>query len=116
MRINSVCYYHRGMDLDLNTYLEAEGAMTMQDLVAAGVAKRTAQIYQWKVRRDGRMPSPETCAVMERVTSEHARVTGVKARMTCEALRPDVAWRRIPDRSWPWHPKGKPFVDVTVTS
>lgn len=31
---------------------------------------------------------------------------------TCEELRPDV-WHRVPDKSWPWHPKGRPLVDVT---
>jgi DNA-binding transcriptional regulator YdaS (Cro superfamily) len=30
----------------------------------------------------------------------------------CEEMRPDVRWFRQPDCAWPWHPKGKPLVDV----
>jgi DNA-binding transcriptional regulator YdaS (Cro superfamily) len=30
--------------------------------------------------------------------------------VTCEELRPDVAWVRIKDKSWP-HPHGRPLVD-----
>lgn len=49
-------------------------------------------------------PVPESkCAAIEQAT--HGRVT-------CEELRPDIAWHRIKDKSWPWHPKGKPLVDV----
>lgn len=31
--------------------------------------------------------------------------------LTCEAMRPDVAWRRTEDAGWPWHPQGRPLVD-----
>lgn len=34
-----------------------------------------------------------------------------KGALKCETLRPDVAWRRVPDTSWPWHPEGRPLVD-----
>ena len=30
----------------------------------------------------------------------------------CEVLREDLAWRRIPDRAWKWHPNGRPVLDV----
>lgn len=31
--------------------------------------------------------------------------------VTCEQLRPDVRWIRLPDPSWP-HPSGRPAIDV----
>ena len=41
------------------------------------------------------------------------RVMGGK--LTCEQMSADdgVVWARIPDKSWPWHPKGRPALDVT---
>lgn len=30
---------------------------------------------------------------------------------TCEQLRPDVRWMRMPDPTWP-HPAGRPVIDV----
>lgn len=35
----------------------------------------------------------------------------LKGLVTCEELRPDVAWSRIADPSWP-HPAGRPVIDV----
>ena len=32
--------------------------------------------------------------------------------MTCEELRPDLAWLRMADKRWPWHRKGRPVLDV----
>ena len=31
----------------------------------------------------------------------------------CEQLRPDVMWHRVPDSAWPWHPQGRPLIDVS---
>ena len=33
--------------------------------------------------------------------------------VTCEELRPDKPWRRIPDESWP-HPAGRPVLDFAA--
>jgi hypothetical protein len=33
-------------------------------------------------------------------------------RICCEQLRPDVPWHRVPDADWPWHPAGRPLIDV----
>lgn len=30
----------------------------------------------------------------------------------CEDIAPHVTWRRVRDRTWPWHAQGKPLVDV----
>lgn len=40
------------------------------------------------------------------------RVT--EGRVTCEQLaRTPNRWSRIRDKSWPWHPSGRPVLDVT---
>lgn len=58
--------------------------------------------YLRKVVSAGLRIGPEICAGLERETCGALR---------CESLRPDVAWRRVPDTSWPWHPDGRPLVD-----
>jgi DNA-binding transcriptional regulator YdaS (Cro superfamily) len=51
----------------------------------------------------GRRSLPtEHCPAVERATA---------GDVTCEALRPDVPWSRIPDPTWP-HPAGRPVIDV----
>lgn len=35
-----------------------------------------------------------------------------EGRHTCETMRPDVQWHRVPDPDWPWHPAGRPLIDV----
>jgi len=37
---------------------------------------------------------------------------GSAGRAACEQLRPDVRWHRVPDAAWPWHPEGRPLIDV----
>lgn len=38
----------------------------------------------------------------------------VRGIVTCEDLSPaDVHWERIRDKSWPWHKRGRPVLDVT---
>ena len=31
----------------------------------------------------------------------------------CEEWGADVIWCRVPDPTWPWHPDGRPTIDVT---
>ena len=53
----------------------------------------------------GRRPLPEDRAPsIERVT---------EGRVTCEQMRPDVTWVRVPDVDWP-HPAGRPCIDVAA--
>jgi hypothetical protein len=47
-------------------------------------------------------PPAVRCPAIERATA---------GQVTCEALRPDVRWARIPDDDWP-HPEGRPTIDV----
>lgn len=37
---------------------------------------------------------------------------GSAGKYPCEKLRPDVAWARIRDRAWRWHPLGRPVIDT----
>lgn len=41
---------------------------------------------------------------------------GTEGRYTCEQMRPDVRWVRVADAAWPWHPKGRPLIDVAANS
>ena len=56
-------------------------------------------VIEWRKRG---IPA-ERCPTFERATD---------GATTCEALRPDVAWHRVPDIAWPWHPGGRPLIDV----
>jgi DNA-binding transcriptional regulator YdaS (Cro superfamily) len=47
---------------------------------------------------------PERCPSIER---------GSEGRVLCEQMRPDIAWHRVPDADWPWHPAGRPLLDVS---
>lgn len=38
-----------------------------------------------------------------------------EGKWKCEDIAPHVTWRRVRDRSWPWHARGKPLVDVMPT-
>lgn len=50
----------------------------------------------------GRGIPAERCPDIERALA---------GRVTCDELRPDVRWQRVPDASWP-HPDGRPCIDV----
>lgn len=58
-----------------------------------------AAVGQWK-SGDRQVP-PERCTEIEALTG---------FRVSCEELRPDVGWVRMPDPSW-GHPNGRPLVD-----
>ena len=57
-------------------------------------------VLEWRKRG---IPA-DRCPVIERA---------VKARITCEELRPDIRWHRVPDPAWP-HPGGRPCIDVAA--
>lgn len=54
----------------------------------------------------GRLVPEEKCPLIEKATAEKGQP------VFCEELRPDLAWRRVRDAAWPWHPKGKPLLDL----
>lgn len=67
--------------------------------VARLVRVKPPSVIEW--RRRG-IPA-ERCPALERAT---------EGRHTCEGMRPDVVWHRVPDPAWPWHPQGRPLLDV----
>lgn len=66
--------------------------------VALGVT--VPAVCQWV--KGTRPTPPERCPDIERATG---------GKVTCDALRPDVTWARVPDASWP-HSAGRPTIDV----
>jgi DNA-binding transcriptional regulator YdaS (Cro superfamily) len=66
----------------------------------AGV--RPPSVMEWIGR--GRIPT-DRCPALER---------GTEGRYTCEQMRPDISWARIPDAQWTWHPQGRPVIDVAA--
>lgn len=69
--------------------------------VARMVGCRPPSVTEW--RRRG-IP-PDRCPVIERAS---------EGKVFCEELRADVRWHRVPDAAWPWHPQGRPLIDVSA--
>lgn len=88
--------------MDLDQYLSRPEAESMAAL-ARSLDCNADQVRQWRDATDGRRPSPARCVQMEQVSD---------GLMTCEELRPDLAWLRVADKRWPWHRKGRPVLDV----
>jgi len=59
-------------------------------------------VGQWAL--DGRPVPLDRAVEIEQV---------LEAQITCNELRPDARWVRIPDPSWP-HPGGRPLLDVAT--
>jgi DNA-binding transcriptional regulator YdaS (Cro superfamily) len=86
--------------MDLHAYLSAAGAPSTVDL-AARLEVNPDQLRQWRHGYANRKPSAEACVELERHTD---------GAVTCEELRPDLSWSRIPDKAWP-NKKGRPVLD-----
>lgn len=71
--------------------------------VARMVGCKPPSVVEWRKRNS--IPV-ERCPDIER---------GSEGRFPCEKVRPDVAWARVADTAWPWHPLGRPTWDMTVT-
>ena len=72
-------------------------------LKVAGLVGVTRYRIDQVARGEG-APQPAWCVVLERETS---------GAFTCEQISPGQRWVRIPDESWPWHPEGRPAIEVT---
>lgn len=70
--------------------------------VAAAIGVNEQYLYQCLTRR--RPTPPDRCPAIERATD---------GRVTCEELRGDITWQRVPDPAWP-HPQGRPCIDVAA--
>jgi DNA-binding transcriptional regulator YdaS (Cro superfamily) len=70
-----------------------------QTALAEAIHGAPQLVNNW-VRRGGLAPE-DKCPAIENAT---------RGAVSCEELRPDVAWIRIPDQTWP-HPQGRPLVD-----
>lgn len=66
--------------------------------VARMVGCRPPSVTEWRSRG---IP-PERCPAIERAMA---------GAVTCERMRPDIRWHRVPDGAWP-HPEGRPLIDV----
>lgn len=69
--------------------------------LAARLGVGQSVVSNWRARGS---VAQDACPAIEQI---------VAGRVQCEALRPDVVWRRVPDAEWPWHPNGRPLIDVT---
>lgn len=67
--------------------------------VARMLGIRPPSVVGWRGR-----PPVDRCPAIERATV---------GKVTCEQLRPDVHWYRVPDAEWP-HPQGRPLLDVAA--
>lgn len=85
------------MDNPIDQAALAAGGITK---LAAALGESVQAVTNWRVRR---APS-DRCPNIEQATA---------GRVTCESLRPDVRWARVPDPSWP-HPEGRPCIDVAA--
>lgn len=73
-----------------------------QAALARSLGIAGAVVNQWV---SGFRPIPiKYCHAIERQTN---------GAVTCEDLRPEEPWRRIPDASWP-HPGGRPVLDFAA--
>lgn len=78
------------------------------ELLGGQVGVATACDYDdrrhvWPWFNTERPVPPDKCACLERATG---------GQVLCEQLRPDLAWTRVKDRAWIWHPKGRPVLEV----
>lgn len=85
--------------MDLKTYLSPRGRTNE---LALAMRVSASLITQWA---GGKQIAQERCPDIERATL---------GAVPCETSRPDVTWHRIKDKAWPWHPAGRPLIDVTA--
>lgn len=90
--------------MTLDEYLSRDGSVSMAEFARA-IGVNQDQVRQWRHETDGRRPSHTSAALIER---------GTDGAVTCEELRPDLVWTRIKDKSYGFHPKGRPLLEVAV--
>ena len=83
--------------MKLCEYLDIERGRVNE--LAGQIKVPAALVSQWKT--EARPVPIERCPDIERAT---------EGLVTCEELRGDVTWIRVPDSSWP-HKNGRPLPD-----
>lgn len=71
--------------------------------LAKAVGVHAVVVSDW--RNDVKPVPHERCPAIERATGGAVR---------CEDLRPDAMWHRVADVDWPWHPEGRPTLDLAL--
>ena len=84
----------------MNSIQQAIEYLGSQSALAGKLGVTQPTVSEW-LRGERQVPV-DRCTDIERETG-----------VPCEELRSDITWHRVPDKSWPWHPKGRPLVDVT---
>lgn len=88
--------------MQLRTYVQNLPRGTMGEFAAkAGVLR--VLLSQWTADEDARKVPVDRCPDIERASD---------GAVTCEEMRPDARWHRIADAGWPWHPEGRPLLEV----
>lgn len=87
--------------MQLSKWVEPHGRQTA---LAKALRCQPQLVSQWA---NGIRDIPEDrCPAIEAATS---------GKVTCEEMGTDVVWKRMPDKTWNWHPKGRPMNDVART-
>lgn len=73
-----------------------------QEAAAAQLGVKQPTVSEWL--REVRPVPHDASADMERISEGEVRA---------DLVRPDHRWMRVKDRAWPWHPLGRPVLDVT---
>jgi DNA-binding transcriptional regulator YdaS (Cro superfamily) len=73
-----------------------------QSALCVAIGAHSPDMSRWAAGQ--RSTPPDRCPAIERATG---------GRVTCEELRPDVRWQRVPDAAWP-HAEGRPCIDVAA--
>lgn len=76
--------------------------LTAPERQAAAQAIGVNEQYLYQCLTGRRTTPADRCHAIEHATG---------GQVTCEELRPDVVWLRVPDGDWP-HPQGRPCIDV----
>jgi len=87
--------------MDLQTYLRQSRGAIRKLALAIGVTPP----FLSQCAVGARKTPGDRCTAIEQATA---------GAVTCEELRKDMAWVRITDPDWPWHPNGRPLLDLTA--